>query len=98
MLVKIPKNLFSRVLWAEDKIVGSEDKKKSEDEKSTQKSAIVNPFHARLIAKHQQEAVEKAKQEVEAKAKAQAALRLEFENSCFRCLFLLLCQCWLCLV
>ncbi|CAJ1343899.1 unnamed protein product [Effrenium voratum] len=65
-----------------DKIVGSEDKKKSEDEKSTQKSAIVNPFHARLIAKHQQEAVEKAKQEVEAKAKAQAALRLEFENSC----------------
>lgn len=31
----------------------------------------MNPFHARLIAKHQQEAIEKAKQEVEAKAKAQ---------------------------
>ena len=70
--------------------MGSEDKKKSEDEKSTQKSAIVNPFHARLIAKHQQEAVEKAKQEVEAKAKAQAVLRLEFENSCFRCCFVAL--------
>ena len=53
-----------------DKMVAS-GSKKPEAADGAKKGAIVNPFHARLIAKHQQEAVEKAKAEFEAKAKLQ---------------------------